>query len=104
MTSPMYYLVQNLLSHVFHLSVIMPLHPFAPFSLKFIEFTNCHDKFLEIAIQCKQDKYAPAPFMTTIATHRWSVQPLIIINARQQYGIYKDGSIILSAQFKLPPP
>ena len=56
-----------------------PLIPTLDLTIQIIEFTFVHDKFLDQAIQAKEDKYNP--LVNAIRAHGWNIRPLIVITA-----------------------
>ena len=58
---------------------LMPQNPTPKPTIQFIEFTTCHDWFLETTIETKRMKYHP---LIDIPTQQgWKVNPLITITA-----------------------
>jgi hypothetical protein len=55
------------------------LLPTLDITIQIIEFTFTHDRFLDQAIQTKEDKYNL--LVDTIRTQGWNIKPLIVITA-----------------------
>ena len=54
-----------------------PLIPIPDLTIQIIEFTFTHNKFLDQAIQTKEDKYNPS--INTLRAQGWNIRPLIVI-------------------------
>ena len=52
----------------------IPILPSPTRTIQFIEFTYCHDRFLEQAITSKHEKYDP--IMNTIQNNGWQTKPI----------------------------
>jgi hypothetical protein len=53
------------------------LIPTLDLTIQIIEFTFTHDRFLDQAIQTKEDKYNP--LVNAIRAQGWNIRPLIVI-------------------------
>ena len=56
-----------------------PLIPTPDLTIQIVDFTFMHDRFLDQAIQTKEDKYNP--LVDTIRAQGWNITPLIVITA-----------------------
>src|ERR1700737_3163648 len=57
----------------------IPISPSPTHTIQFIEYTYCHDRFLEQAITHKHMKYDP--LINTIQNNGWKTNPIITIIA-----------------------
>ena len=76
-----------------------PIPPFPNHTIQFIEFTYCHDRFLEEALTHKHTKYDP--LINTIQNKGWKVNPLITITAGVRGTIHKHSMDQLT-KLKIP--
>ena len=64
-----------------------PILPSPNYTVQFIEFTYCHDKFPEQARTHKHNKYDP--LITMIKNNGWKTNPLITITAGVRGAIHE---------------
>ena len=79
----------------------IPLLPSHTYTLQFIEFTYCHDRFPEHAITQKQTKYDP--LINEIRNKGWNTKPLITITVRV-IGAIHEQSIKQLEELDIPKP
>jgi hypothetical protein len=65
-----------------------PLLPSHTKTIQFIEFTYCHDRFLEHAITQKHTKYDP--LINAIQSKGWKMNPLITITSGVRGAIHEQ--------------
>ena len=76
-----------------------PISPSPNYTIQFIEFTYCHDRFPEQARANKHTKYDP--LITNIQNYGWKTTPLITIIAGVRGAIHEH-SIEQLNKLKLP--
>ena len=76
-----------------------PVLPSPKYTIQFIQFTYCHDRFLEQALTHKHNKYDP--LINTIQNQGWKINPLITITTGVRGAIHEH-SIDQLIKLKIP--
>ncbi len=79
----------------------MPLIPTHTYTVQFIDFTYCHDRFPEQAVTHKQTKYDP--LINSIRNNGWNAKPLITITIGVRWAIHEQ-SIKQLEELGIPKP
>jgi hypothetical protein len=77
-----------------------PSNPSDNFTIQFIEFTYCNDRFPQETIINKVQKYQP--LINDIAELGWKIEPLMVITARARGTTHTPSIETLEKKFKIP--